>query len=108
MEYPHYYPQQLHHVQVYTINQEGCVKRYANRIYDGKLAPLEITEDMLCTGVWDVGGRDACWGDSGGPVYHHGWLVGIVSWGEGCASPVYPGVNVRVTRFSNWIRRNSR
>ncbi|KAL0892407.1 hypothetical protein ABMA27_015526 [Loxostege sticticalis] len=100
--------EQLHHVQVYTINQEDCVERYLNRTYKGKPEPLYVTDNQLCTGIWNVGGRDACVGDSGGPVYHNGVVVGIVSWGHACATAEFPGVNVRVSRFWNWIDRNSR
>ena len=43
--------------------------------------------------------RDACYSDSGGPLmvktgcgYKDSWvLVGVVSWGRGCALPQYPG-----------------
>lgn len=61
-----------------------------------------ITEGMLCAG-FPQGGRDACQGDSGGPLNIHGTLVGIVSWGQGCARPGFPGVYARVAHFRNWI-----
>jgi len=46
---------------------------------------------MICAGV-PGGGKGACQGDSGGPLVVAGQLVGIVSWGVGCAEPDYPGV----------------
>ncbi|XP_045767980.1 trypsin-1-like [Maniola jurtina] len=72
-----------------------------------------ITENMLCAGE-KQGGHDACQGDSGGPLHvrdantekHH--IVGVVSWGEGCARPDRPGVYSRVNRYLTWIKSNTR
>lgn len=56
---------------------------------------------MLCAAGVTAGGQviDACQGDSGGPLVAgdgaDARLVGIVSWGEECASD-YPGVYTRV------------
>jgi trypsin len=57
-------------------------------------------ETMVCAG-YPEGGVDTCFGDSGGPMqapvgdgtYR---LVGITSWGDGCAEPNRPGVYTRV------------
>ncbi len=57
---------------------------------------------MLCAGGATPTGKivDACQGDSGGPLIASGsagpMLIGIVSWGEDCASR-YPGVYTRVS-----------
>lgn len=69
-----------------------------------------ITQYMLCAG-FPQGGIDACQGDSGGPLMcptpngkPNQWtVVGIVSWGEGCAFPNKYGVYTRVTSLVSWI-----
>lgn len=62
------------------------------------------SSSMLCAGTEGI---DSCQGDSGGPlvINNNGtWQqIGIVSWGAGCASAAYPGVNTRVSEFEDWI-----
>jgi secreted trypsin-like serine protease len=61
----------------------------------------------ICAG-YTQGGVDTCQGDSGGPMVksvNGVWReVGIVSYGNGCARPNYPGVYSEVQAFSNAIR----
>lgn len=71
---------------------------------------FDITETMICAGA-EEGGKDACDGDSGGPLSvveeERYVLVGLAAFGEGCARPGIPGVYSRVSKFLDWIRENT-
>jgi secreted trypsin-like serine protease len=71
----------------------------------------EINDSQICAGSLS-GGIDSCQGDSGGPLVIKNAegkeeLVGVVSWGFGCAQKTAPGVYTRVASYSEWIRRHS-
>lgn len=57
--------------------------------------------DVICT--FSREGKDACTGDSGGPLLCKDTQFGIVSWGMGCALPYGPGVYTRVDRYLEFI-----
>ncbi|MFE4454894.1 S1 family peptidase [Streptomyces sp. NPDC056796] len=67
-----------------------------------------VPSQEICAGYVSTGGVDTCQGDSGGPMFRKdnagAWIqVGIVSWGEGCAQPGYPGVYTQVSTFASAI-----
>ncbi|NXA08343.1 FA7 factor, partial [Sapayoa aenigma] len=66
-----------------------------------------LTDNMLCAGH-GTAAADACKGDSGGPLaaaHRNTWfLLGIVSWGEGCAQHGKYGVYTRVANYIPWIK----
>jgi hypothetical protein len=58
-------------------------------------------------------GQDACWGDSGGPVFSRidqgdGTFkdihVAIVSWGDYCGNSNHPNINARTSSAFDFIR----
>jgi len=72
-----------------------------------------INENKLCAGFVEEGGKDSCQGDSGGPLIKRTMdsdgsivdlLVGIVSYGLGCARPGFPGVYARTSAGVDWIK----
>lgn len=66
------------------------------------------TAKSLCAGSADPG-RDSCVGDSGGPLTRlqkgERVLVGVVSFGIGCAHKGIPGVYMRVSAYQDWIAK---
>ncbi|XP_036610870.1 mannan-binding lectin serine protease 1 isoform X3 [Trichosurus vulpecula] len=53
-------PESLMEIEVPIVNHEACREAYAE-------INLKVTSDMVCAGERD-GGKDACGGDSGGPM----------------------------------------
>lgn len=70
-----------------------------------KANPGYSPESMVCAGV-PQGGVDSCQGDSGGPLIAGDKLIGIVSWGNGCARPESPGVYTRVASYEDFLRQH--
>ena len=92
-------PNILQKVDVPLVNTADCNSAAA---YGG-----DITDRMVCAGL-QAGGKDSCQGDSGGPLFASEAdgsfkLVGVVSWGEGCARPNKYGVYSKVNIMVDWI-----
>lgn len=84
----------LKYTAVAVVSNADCAKAYGNDIYEGNICAYTAK-------------TDSCQGDSGGPLYTYDGekmtLVGIVSWGNGCARSGYPGVYTRVSEFSSFL-----
>ena len=97
-------PSILHEVNVPVITNWECSKSIG-------LQGPPIKSGMICAG-YPRGGKDTCSGDSGGPAAWtdsdlRSYLIGITSWGIGCAQPNLPGVYTRVTEYLDWIDDNT-
>lgn len=94
-------PNRLLRVDVPVVSRSECTGRFEN-----------VDEAVhICAG-YDEGKCDSCQSDSGGPLryvetFENGsqrqLLVGIVSFGSGCARSMNPGVYTRVSAFAGWI-----
>ena len=83
-----------------VFNHERCAD-----IYNGTTNP--ISNNMICAGYTN-GATDSCTGDSGGPLFVQNTdgtetLIGIVSYGVGCAENGYPGVYTNISQYINWL-----
>jgi trypsin len=103
----------LRYVEVNVISSADCNASEGtidglNDSYNG-----QITDKMICA---KDSNQDSCQGDSGGPLVILGneadgasdILVGVVSWGIGCANANFPGVYARVSAQYDWIRKEVR
>ncbi|WP_432033751.1 serine protease [Streptomyces antibioticus] len=86
----------LQSVELKTLTNAECVSRGVK----------DLTPGSICT---HTPGKDTCQYDSGGPLVYYlprPVLVGIVSYGIGCAGDV-PTVNTRVASYLSWILENT-
>ena len=70
-----------------TVSDAACAKYYGQTV---------VPEMMLCAGTIK-GGKDSCQGDSGGPLLVDNKIVGVVSFGQGCARAGRYGAYVRTS-----------
>ncbi|CAH2060917.1 unnamed protein product, partial [Iphiclides podalirius] len=106
--------QTLMKVDVDLVDSTVC-NRSMRYLIRRKVLARGITEDQLCAGDYENGGRDTCQGDSGGPLqvmidrvdcvntFPLHTLVGVTSFGRDCGRKMAPGVYTRVSRYVEWI-----
>ncbi|XP_046352490.2 trypsin-like isoform X1 [Haliotis rufescens] len=95
-------------VNITVIEQDRCSRGYAAVPDDDPdkafYAPEE--DSVICAGS-PSGGRDACLGDSGGPLacyYDNEWHEGaVVSTGYNCGKAEYPGLYTKLSSYLDWI-----
>jgi secreted trypsin-like serine protease len=98
------FPKNLLEVSVPAVSQQDCND---DNSYQGTI----VESAMLCAG-FEMGGKDSCGGDSGGPLIVPGAsakddiLVGVVSFGRGCALANLPGVYTRISTYQTWIKES--
>lgn len=90
------YSSVLRYIEVPVAPRNDCINAMRNG----------VSENMLCAGI-KGDRRDSCEGDSGGPMvtqFKNTWfLVGLVSWGEGCGNPENFGIYIKVSPYLDWI-----
>ncbi|XP_067010236.2 mite allergen Der f 3 [Anabrus simplex] len=92
-------PNELQKVDILIANQAQCRSVYNSMGYN-------IYDSQICADVPE-GGKGSCNGDSGGPLFVGGTVVGLVSWANGCATRGYPTVYNRVSSYRNWIAQKT-
>ncbi|KAJ9079025.1 hypothetical protein DSO57_1000660 [Entomophthora muscae] len=94
------YPDILQETKLPILDIEYCKAQYATLGY-------RISEAMVFCAGFAKAQSDSCNADSGGPIFlvssNHVVLVGVVSWGEGCAKDGFPGFYTRVSSYIPWI-----
>lgn len=93
------YSSALNVIKVPLVSHSICARQ---------MFPHNISDNVLCAGI--LGQRkDACEGDSGGPMvtlYRDTWfLVGLVSWGDGCGKEDKLGIYTKVSNYNDWISK---
>ncbi|XP_064119530.1 uncharacterized protein LOC135224461 [Macrobrachium nipponense] len=104
-----YTAENLQQAQVPAIPNAICAQDYKKADLGEHLElryPQGLTDNLICAGQL---GKDACEGDSGGPLTYHDEedreiLIGVVSTGLPCGNnPLLPGIYVNVARYVDWI-----
>lgn len=97
---------QLQKAHLEIVDNIACALRHNQ----SSVVPYGISPSMICAGDPHGGWtKDTCQGDSGGPlqIFHPNnclfQVLGVTSFGQGCAVINTPGVYARVSHYLNWI-----
>ena len=115
----------LRYVKVPPVADDTCFAAFTAYNQQTGQTLLPDAPTMVCAGTYRCfilttvninfsgpaeGGKDSCQGDSGGPLVTKGAgvdtgysLIGIVSWGYGCAAPNLYGVYAEFSQFLPWV-----
>jgi secreted trypsin-like serine protease len=95
--------QLLQEIEIPIFPKDLCEENY--RAFSRK-HPFD-KETQFCGGYSD-GSKDACTGDSGGPLFQiddDGEMIlqGLVSWGDECAKKDRPGIYTKLYYYLDWV-----
>lgn len=92
------YSSALNVIKIPLVDHDVCARQMSNN----------VSNNFLCAGILGQS-MDACEGDSGGPMvtlYRDTWfLLGLVSWGEGCGRVDKLGIYTKVSNYNEWINK---
>ncbi|XP_066096994.1 mannan-binding lectin serine protease 1 isoform X2 [Saccopteryx bilineata] len=97
------FPETLMEIEIPIVDHHTCQEAYSS-------LKKNVTRDMICAGEKE-GGKDACAGDSGGPMVTldkergQWYLVGTVSWGDDCGKKDRYGVYSYIYSNKDWIQK---
>ncbi|KAH9517446.1 Testisin [Dermatophagoides farinae] len=93
-------PELMRRVDLMIVDHNTCHQAFSRVI--------QVTTNQVCAGRSH---RGNCMGDSGGPLIlkdgNRAIQIGIVSFSIPCAVPGYPDVFTRVSKYIDWIAKNT-
>ncbi|KAM5187358.1 putative serine protease 45 [Callospermophilus lateralis] len=96
---------ELQEAEVFIMDNKRCNKIYRKLSVIPRITRL-VQGDLVCATNY---GDNLCSGDSGGPlaceVYGRWVLAGVLSWEKACTQTQNPGVFARITKYSQWIKK---